>query len=318
MATLRRMLSSATLLAAMAGLASANSITQYAYVDSIFAGVNTYTPGTTLSSATCSAGAASGCTSLNYPNGGGDLSFAVQQFNSSLGVLNSVTIDLIGTVSASVTITNMDIQSQATLSSYQGNLDFFTWAPTLTQPTDQSFPTGVPAFDPDVMMVSQVDAGTFLASGKGKTPEIVLNPAGQEGSSTTLSPTNSIDQFSLSPAGAGGDWFASGYGSNTGIFDYGANFDSSLSPFIGSPSTNVYIPVYTQLSSLFGVSGEAVSAEISGYGEAELIVNYNYTPVVPEPGTMLLMGGALTGLGIIGRRARQRRHRGGTHNHQRD
>lgn len=290
---------------AIAGLASADSITQYAYVDSSFAGE-------TLTSSSCASGALSGCTMLNYPNGSGDLFFSLQQFDSSLGTLNSVTIDLIGTASDSTTVTNASSTSPATVSSFQGNLDFFTYAPSLTQPTNQTFPVGVPATAADSLIVAQTNAGSFQSGGKGGPPAITLSPTDcQEPCAdyTTFS-ADSIDQFSLSPAtayvdGAGGDWSASGYQVNSGVFDYGEFYDPSI--FVGSPSVDVYIPVYTELVYTLSGSG-AVYADTSGYGEAELIVTYNYTPGngseipgSPEPGTMVLLGSALVGIGLIGR-----------------
>jgi hypothetical protein len=293
MITFRRQIGSLVGLLALSSSGFAATISQTSFVGD--------SSQTALTSSTCAAGAGSGCQLLNFPQGGGDLYFSVAQFNNALGTLNSVTIDLIGTSQTTTTVTNLS-STQAQITGLQANLDFFTDGPSLTAPTTQTFNTTVPLTTTDTLILAQTASVNFT-QGRG-TPAISLNPSGSAGSATTFA-TGAIDQFSLSPATSTGDWNESGFGVSSGIFTYNTSFSATVAPFAGSSSTLVYIPVYTALNTTISASG-SVGASAVGYGAAELIVNYNYTPVstTPEPTTMVLFGSALVGFGLLRKRAR--------------
>jgi hypothetical protein len=71
----------------------------------------------------------------------------------------------------------------------------------------------------------------------------------------------------------------------------GLNFQA---PLLSNVTSVTYIESYTP-----------VSTDIPGVAEVSGMTNDAYETVGPEPGTMMLMGGALVGLGIIGRKRRK-------------
>jgi len=88
-------------------------------------------------------------------------------------------------------------------------------------------------------------------------------------------------------------------GANTGLLSVTSSFGSWESPFSFLVTTN------TSLTVQFGGGNVTASQVTADNLSSEVIYDYTIPSGTPEPTTMALMGGALLGLGLIGKRFRK-------------
>jgi len=185
---------------------------------------------------------------------------SLQQFNTSLGTLDSVTITLSADSLTSLTVTNTSPETYGSVSKIWNDVLISLGSSPFDQAVDALNPNGAGNYWLDVTSPNFVVTG--LASGSSQSFNNRSNTAGSGGPVTTGTFT-------------GGEIFTALEG--TGITTLDVSTNSSVD------------------SSIKG--GATFSADESVTGTVSAIVTYSYTPeVVPEPSTWAM---ALGGFGVL-------------------
>jgi len=201
-----------------------------------------------------------GLTTDLYPvNVGYDL------FNSNLGTLTKVTVELVTTVSPSVTVANFNTKTSASVTKLEGT--------TQTQAT---------AFKGQAYELS-TNTNTFYAVSTPPLPVVVV-PFGsftQTGSEDTQSASTTVT------------------GANLAFWQVAGGLPSST-------PVEISIPVN-------GATGQCTggtcffNSDPTIYGELNITYEYTTRSEVPEPMSIVLVGGSLLGLSVLMRRRAAKR-----------
>lgn len=224
-----------------------------------------------------------GFTSTDFSND----ALSLNQFNTNLGTLTSVTLELYGTIDASVvSITNN--ASGIENFSAKAALELYTTGNTAssdeldTDPNSLFSSTGG-GNDPVLLSLSSL---TLEGSNNGTNP--VSCPAGDPSSScTTVSygPVTASDAISPMMTTVGSAAWGGYEQAGGGTFTIDAN--TQAASFFGGGGGNVVI-------------NQITDADVT----AEVIYTYTTpsTPGVPEPTSIVLMSSALIGIGLLRKR----------------
>ena len=282
----RRILGVATVFAAVAGIASADALT----VSGFYSSPQTVT---SLNSSSCLnttnggvvPGTDANCTQTDWlgsinNNNTPYASISVAQFDSSIGTLNSITVDFTGAMESNITFTNGS--TSTTVTSYKTSLDLAALVLGATGPYSpyQSDGTGTPC----LQTVSFL-GNNFCTTGVDQT--IATIAPGTYAANTVIGPQTYdyfIDTGNVALSSIAG-WFANGGGT-------------------------VIVPVAGIVHTTTDVSGGNFLTTQTTDAVANLSVTYNYTPnpppgSAPEPATLFLMGTALVGTGLLRKRMKK-------------
>lgn len=199
--------------------------------------------------------------------------FDLETFDTTLGTLNSVSLSITDNLDAMINVTN-NTGGSANYTASASVDSLFSTDPDLLSQNPNTFsvsPSSVSVFLSDEL--SQASGPFNISNGDGGTVEETLT-----GSNTTSGdPTTFVDQ-------------------NSNLVFTLSDFES-----VGPGS----LPIYEIVAGTFGCDGPSPSS-CSGTAESSttITVTYDYSPasVAPEPATMALVGGALIGLGLIGKK----------------
>jgi hypothetical protein len=234
--------------------------------------LNTTTPGPTTGDANCTQTDWLGASSNNNTP---YASIAIGQFNSALGTLTGVSIDVMGALESTVTFTNG--ATPTTVTSYVTSFNLAALALNATAPYSplQTDGSGTPCLQ-DFTFQSQ----TFCETGVNQT--IAGIPANTYAPGTTIGPATY-------------DYFV----------DSGSVALSSIAGWAGNG--NIIVPVEGIVQTITNETGGNFTTTQVTDAVAELTVTYTYTPPftgVPEPATLFLMGSALVGVGLLRKRSK--------------
>ncbi|MDP9053831.1 MAG: PEP-CTERM sorting domain-containing protein [Acidobacteriota bacterium] len=209
--------------------------------------------------------------------------YNIATFNTALGTLNSVTISIVDNLKGSVTVTN----NSGSSGNYNAQLSSETWFSTNSSLLTQNGNTFI-ASDPGAPSVfydavdTQTSATFSIANGNGG--QVTKNLTGTDSTGGFVDPTTFTDQY------------------NNQVF--------TLSQFQSNGAG--VLQIYELVAGKTGYLGPApASSAGTPTSNTTLIVDYNYTPAqptssTPEPATMALMGSALVGLSLLGKRFKRK------------
>jgi hypothetical protein len=268
----------ATVVAAFVGAASANTLT----VNGFYSSPQTVSSldanscaGSTVGAGTSTAN----CTVTDWAGSGSNhdtpfASIAVPLFDSTLGILNSVSVRFTGALESTITFT----ASTAThVNSYKTSLDLAALDPNSTTPfTPYDSTTGNGS---TCLQMGVFQGDPYCATGVDKT--IATIAPGDYDAGTVIGPSTY-------------DFFV----------DTGAVALSSTAGWSGGPGATIIIPVLGIVHTTTDTTGGNFAASQVTKAVANLEVTYDYTvpSSTPEPATLVLMGTALAGIGLLRKR----------------
>jgi hypothetical protein len=274
---IRRTLGAATVLAAVAGVASANTLTVSGFYSSpqSVTSLNQYSCQGTTNGGPVIGDA--NCTITDWAGSGSnhDTPFAnisVDLFDSSLGTLNSVTVQFTGALESTIKFTST---AATHVNAYTTSLDLAALDPNATGPYTPYLidGSGTPC------LATQVVGNVHICS-TGVDQTIATITPGDYDAGTVIGPQTYnffLDSGPVSVSTAG--WSALGGGT-------------------------LIVPVLGIVHTTTDTTGGNFTAEQVTTAVANLTVTYDYSPPTstPEPGTLLLMGTALIGAGFLRKR----------------
>jgi hypothetical protein len=241
----------------------------------------------------------------SYPTGGPDpntdfnYTLSLPMFNSSLGTLTSVELIIFGSESIStITLANLGTTAQPNFTASETS----TLAQNSTDPLHNSA-TGLNVYSG--LALDVFNSGTIsLGPGTGSVATGACPPATPSTSCSSV--TYTASNISPDPDTTVNDpntGCLQAVNCTTGAFitGNGLNQNALLADYIGAGTFSL---AGATLSGNTVTGGGSVSATIISTGFLEAEVDYTYNPPsgTPEPGTMGLLGGALLGLGLIGKK----------------
>lgn len=282
MTTLRRILISTSLAVAAAGVASANSISYY-YPSS----ASSLAP---LTATSCNAG--SPCVS-SIPNSQGDFAFfTLSPFTVPTGYqLDSVTFSLSGVASSTLAIDNQNNGTITASGTYA--LVFDTLAPTATNPNGVGGPTS--PYQPVNFVTGgllSVTPVTFSVAAEIQPDSPYSSPPPNPGACSSTPPADSVcNQYTNSSYGMATSTTTVSSPGSLSILEDGTAY---VPLFVASANG---LSIYSSVG-----SNETITTTSDFAASLEVTYNYSAISTTPEPGTMALLGGALIGLGLIGKK----------------
>jgi hypothetical protein len=207
--------------------------------------------------------------------------FTLQEFDTNLGTLTGVEIDLYGTLTTpTLNLTNTAADAESF--KFLADTEIYTTNNTASNDNVDTFPNFPQPPNNNLIIlntgtISLGGAGTGIVECPNSTPSQSCNQV----SYAPLTVNDVLSPATTTVASANWGGYEHAGGGSFNIVGVTATEDS----FLGGGGNNQF--------------KEVTDAQLT----ARVIYSYD-APAVPEPGSMLLMGGAMIGLGLLGKRLR--------------